>query len=260
MLAILAIRSMAKAVYSATNIGHYGLAFDYYTHFTSPIRRYPDLTVHRLLDKYAEGEKSVDPVKLEDQCKHMSAQEQLAANAERASIKYKEVEYMGDRLGGVFAGHVSGVTEWGLYVELDETHCEGLVGIRGLDDDFYEFDEKNYCIRGRRRGKIYRLGDPITIQVARADLIKKQLDFVLVDDENPANSHRIDREPITEQNSRSTSSRLSRDERKRVQYEGGSASRRQQRGARGNSTRRQAKEARGNKSNKTRRSGKPRRR
>ncbi len=261
MLAILAIRSMAKAIYSATNIGHYGLAFDYYTHFTSPIRRYPDLTVHRLLDKYAAGEKSVDPVKLEDQCKHMSAQEQLAANAERASIKYKEVEFMGQRLGGVFTGHISGVTEWGLYVELDETHCEGLVGIRGLDDDFYEFDEKNYCIRGRRRGKVYRLGDPISIQVARADLIKKQLDFVLVDKENPANSHRIDKEPITELNSRSTG-RLSREEHRRAQYEGGTASHRQQRGARGNTTRRQAKENRGKtvKTTKTRRSGKPRRR
>ena len=152
------------------------------------------------------------------------------------------------------------MTEWGLYVELDETHCEGLVGIRGLDDDFYEFDEKNYCIRGRRRGKVYSLGDPITIQVARADLIKKQLDFVLVDKENPANSHRIDREPITEQNSRSTNSgRLSRDERRRSQYEGGNASRRQQRGARGNSTRRQAKEARKSApSRKSSRSGKPR--
>ena len=164
---------------------------------------------------------------------------------------------MGQRPGGVFTGHISGVTEWGLYVEIDETHCEGLVGIRGLDDDFYEFDEKNYCIRGRRRGRVYRLGDPITIQVARADLIKKQLDFVIVDDENPANSHRIDREPITEQNSRSMSGRLSRDERQRMQYEGGSASRHQQRGARGNSTRRQAKEARGAKAGRGGRAGKP---
>ena len=167
---------------------------------------------------------------------------------------------MGQRLGGVFTGHISGVTEWGLYVELDETHCEGLVGIRGLDDDFYEFDEKNYCIRGRRRGKVYSLGDPITIQVARADLIKKQLDFVLVDKENPANSHRIDREPITEQNSRSTSGRMSRDERKRQQYEGSSASRRQKRGARGNSTRRQAKEAKSRRSSKSGKSNKSNRR
>ena len=166
---------------------------------------------------------------------------------------------MGQRLGGVFKGHISGVTEWGLYVELEETHCEGLVGIRGLDDDFYEFDEKNYCIRGRRRNRVYRLGDPITIQVARADLIKKQLDFVLVDKENPADSHRIDKEPITEQNSRSTSGRLSRDERQRMQYEGGSASRRQQRGNRGNSTRRQVRDNKvGKLGRKSSRSGKPR--
>lgn len=263
MLAILAIRSMAKAIYSANNIGHYGLAFDYYTHFTSPIRRYPDLMVHRLLDQYAAGGKSVDAATLEEQCKHMSSQEQLAANAERASIKYKEVEYMGARLGGVFEGHISGVTEWGLYVELTETHCEGLVGIRGLDDDFYEFDEKNYCIRGRRRGKVYRLGDPITIQVARADLIKKQLDYVLVNDENPAGSHRIDKEPITEQNSRGSGGKLSRDERKRQQYEGGSASRRQQRGNRGNSAKRRGQDARderGKGKKKSSRSGRPRKR
>ena len=264
MLAILAIRSMAKAIYSATNIGHYGLAFDFYTHFTSPIRRYPDLMVHRLLDQYAAGGKSADVATLEEQCKHMSSQEQLAANAERASIKYKEVEYMGARLGGVFEGHISGVTEWGLYVELTETHCEGLVGIRGLDDDFYEFDEKNYCIRGRRRGKVYRLGDPITIQVARADLIKKQLDFVLVDKENPANTHRIDKEPITEQNSRNTGGKMSRDERKRQEYEGGSASRRQQRGNRGNSGKRRGQETRdegrGGKGKKPSRSGRPRKR
>ncbi len=263
MLAILAIRSMAKAIYSANNIGHYGLAFDYYTHFTSPIRRYPDLMVHRLLDQYAAGGKSVDAATLEEQCKHMSSQEQLAANAERASIKYKEVEYMGARLGGVFEGHISGVTEWGLYVELTETHCEGLVGIRGLDDDFYEFDEKNYCIRGRRRGKVYRLGDPITIQVARADLIKKQLDYVLVNEENPAGSHRIDKEPITEQNSRGSGGKLSRDERKRQQYEGGSASRRQQRGNRGNSAKRRGQDARderGKGKKKSSRSGRPRKR
>ena len=150
-----------------------------------------------------------------------------------------------------------------MYVELDETHCEGLVGIRGLDDDFYEFDEKNFCIRGRRSNRIYRLGDPITIQVARADLIKKQLDFVIVDKENPAGTHRIDKEPITEKNSRSMGGKISRDERQRMQYEGASASRRQQRGNRGNSTRRQYREGhvgKPGKSGKPKRSGKPRRR
>ena len=234
LLSILAIRSMAKAVYSATNVGHYGLAFDYYTHFTSPIRRYPDMMVHRLLDRYAKpGARSVNLADLESECNHVSAQEQLATQAERASIKYKEVEYMGERLGGVFTGHVSGVTEWGLYVELDETKCEGLVGIRSLDDDFYEFDEKNYLIRGRRRHRVYQLGDPITIQVARADLIKKQLDFVVVDDRHPAGTHRIDREPITEKNA-GVVARMARqsrrDERRREEHEGGSASRRRKRG------------------------------
>lgn len=202
LLSILAIRSMAKAVYSSTNVGHYGLAFDYYTHFTSPIRRYPDMMVHRLLDRYAKkGSRSVNITDLEEQCKHVSAQEQQASQAERASIKYKEVEFMGKRLGKVFEGHISGVTEWGIYVEIDETHCEGLVGIRSLDDDFYEFDEKNFLIRGRRRNHTYQLGDPITVQVARADLIKKQLDFVVVDDRHPAFTHRIDKHAITEENS-----------------------------------------------------------
>ena len=172
LLSILAIRSMAKAMYSSINVGHYGLAFDYYTHFTSPIRRYPDMMVHRLLDRYAEGGRSVNQDSLEEDCKHTSSQEQLAAAAERASIKYKEVEFMGERLGGVYDGRISGVTEWGLYVELDETHCEGLISIRDLDDDFYEFDEKNFCLLGRRTHRKYQLGDKITIQVARADLIK----------------------------------------------------------------------------------------
>jgi len=239
MLSILAIRSMAKAVYSATNVGHYGLAFEYYTHFTSPIRRYPDLMVHRLLDRYARrGATTANAQTLEDQCKHMSAQEQLAANAERASIKFKEVEFMGERLGGVFNGHISGVTEWGLYVELDDTHCEGLVGIRGLNDDFYEYDEKNYCLRGRRTRHTYRLGDKISIQVSRADLVKKQLDFVLVDENNPAGSHRIDREPITYDNS--VSARMSKEEQRRSKYEGANASNRTRRNHRGNSTSRRS--------------------
>lgn len=241
LLSILAIRSMSKAVYSTTNVGHYGLAFDYYTHFTSPIRRYPDMMVHRLLDRYAEkGSRSVNEEKLEEDCQHTSAQEQLAANAERASIKYKAVEFMGYRLGGVFEGHVSGVTEWGIYVEVDETHCEGMIPVRDLDDDFYEFDEKNYCLRGRRTHRTYQLGDKIKIQVARADLIKKQLDYVLVDKNNPAGTHHIDKAPITQANRFNSAD--SAGDRRRSSREGGRASNRQRRGSRGNSTRREVRE------------------
>lgn len=182
LLSTLAIRSMAKAVYSTENIGHYGLAFDYYTHFTSPIRRYPDMMVHRLLDRYLAGGRSVNLEKLEDECKHSSEMEQLAANAERSSIKYKQVEYMADHLGEVFEGVISGVTEWGLYVELDENMCEGLIPVRDLADDYYEFDEKNFCLIGRRNNIRYRLGDKVRVKVARTDLNKKQLDFMLLDD------------------------------------------------------------------------------
>ncbi|MDE6134404.1 MAG: RNB domain-containing ribonuclease, partial [Muribaculaceae bacterium] len=185
LLATLAIRSMAKAIYTTQNIGHYGLGFEYYTHFTSPIRRYPDMMVHRLLERYLAGGRSVNIQKLEDQCKHSSDMEQLAANAERASIKYKQVEYMGDHLGEVYPGVISGVTEWGLYVELDENKCEGLIPMRDLADDYYDFDAKNYCLTGRRHNNRYRLGDKVQVQVARADLQKKQLDFALVDEKNP---------------------------------------------------------------------------
>ncbi len=184
-LSTLAIRSMAKAVYSTTNIGHYGLGFDFYTHFTSPIRRFPDMMVHRLLEKYLAGGRSVNVQKLEEQCKHSSDMEQLAANAERSSIKYKQVEYMRDHLGEVYDGIISGVTEWGLYVEINENKCEGLVPVRDLADDYYDFDEKNYCLVGRRRNNRYRLGDAIQVQVARCDLDKKLLDFVVVDKNNP---------------------------------------------------------------------------
>ena len=180
LIETIAIRSMAKAVYTTSNVGHYGLAFNYYTHFTSPIRRYPDMMVHRLLERYLAGGRSVTKEKYEELCKHSSNMEQLAANAERASIKYKQVEFMADKIGQVFDGVISGITEWGIYVEIKENMCEGMVPIRELDDDFYEFDEKNYCLRGRRTHREYRLGDELNIKVTKANLERKQLDFVLV--------------------------------------------------------------------------------
>ena len=180
LIETVAIRAMQKAKYSTDNVGHYGLAFDYYTHFTSPIRRYPDMMVHRLLERYLAGGRSVMKKKYEDLCKHCSDMEQVAANAERASVKYKQVEFMSDKLGQVFDGVISGVTEWGIYVELNENKCEGMVPIRDLEGDYYEFDEKNYCLVGQRTRKRYQLGDSITVRVAQANLERKQLDFQLV--------------------------------------------------------------------------------
>ncbi len=180
MIEMITLRAMMKAKYSTHNVGHYGLAFDYYTHFTSPIRRYPDLMVHRLLTKYAQGGRSVNQDKYEELCEHCSEMEQTAAQAERSSIKYKQVEYMSEHLGETFVGTISGVTEFGIYVEVDENKCEGMIPLRDLDDDYYEFDEKNYRLRGRSHHHCYNLGDSVKIQVARADLYRKQLDYKLV--------------------------------------------------------------------------------
>ena len=176
----------------------------YYTHFTSPIRRYPDMLVHRLLAKYAEGARSADKIKLEEECRHDSDMEQLAANAERASIRYKQVEFMRDRLGEIYEGVISGVTEWCFYVELDESMCEGLVPIRDLADDYYDLDEKNYCLIGRRHGARYTLGDRVKVQVARADLDRKQLDFALIDDKGNPNRPLEERKPGKRHNPRNT--------------------------------------------------------
>ena len=181
LIETVALRAMMKAKYSTHNIGHFGLAFDYYTHFTSPIRRYPDTMVHRLLTRYANGEPSANQKYYEELCEHSSAMEQIAANAERDSIKYKMVEFMEDKIGEIFEAHISGIQSYGIYCEIDENHCEGMVPMRDLDDDYYEFDEKNYCLVGRRRHHRYQLGDAITIRVARANLEKRQLDFTLVE-------------------------------------------------------------------------------
>lgn len=183
MLEQLAIRTMAKAIYTTENIGHYGLAFKYYTHFTSPIRRYPDVMVHRLLQYYLDGGETVKKEEYEDLCKHSSEMEKLAADAERSSVKYKQVEFLKDRIGMEFEGTISGVTEWGIYVEITENKCEGMVKIKDLPgNDFYVYDEDNYTIYGKRSGRKFRLGDKVRIEIKKADLFKKQLDFLLVEE------------------------------------------------------------------------------
>ena len=182
LIETVALRAMMKARYSTHNIGHYGLAFDYYTHFTSPIRRYPDTMVHRLLTKYQEGGRSANQEKYEELCEHCSDMEVTAQQAERDSIKYKMVEFMEDKIGESYDAHISGIQSYGIYCEIDENHCEGMVPMRDLDDDYYDFDERNYCLIGRRHHHKYQLGDPIRIKVARANLEKRQLDFALDND------------------------------------------------------------------------------
>ena len=188
VIQLVALRAMMKAKYSIHNIGHFGLAFDYYTHFTSPIRRYPDTMVHRLITRYQQGGRSANKDHYEELCEHCSDMEQVAANAERDSIKYKMVEFMGDHVGEEFDAHISGIQSFGIYCEIDENHCEGMVPMRDLDDDYYDFDERNYCLVGRRRHNRYQLGDPIRIMVARANIEKRQLDFTIVGSNTPAKS------------------------------------------------------------------------
>ena len=180
--ATIAVRTMAKAKYTTDNIGHYGLAFPYYTHFTSPIRRYPDLMVHRLLTHYLVDKGApVDEALLERECEHSSAMEVLASQAERSSIRYKQVEYMQQYVGYGFEGTISGLAEWGIYVELNDSKCEGLVPMRDLSDDYYEYDEKNFCLVGRSSGRRYVMGDQLVVRVAGANLERKQLDFQLIE-------------------------------------------------------------------------------
>ena len=183
MVDTIAIRTMSKAYYSTENIGHYGLAFPYYTHFTSPIRRYPDLMVHRLLERYLQGGTSVNADEYEDYCRHCSIMEKKAADAERTSVKYKQAEFLADKLGQVFPALISGVSKWGIYAEIEGNKCEGMIPIGSLKDDYYMLDEDNYQVIGRRHGRCYKLGYPVHIRVKKVDLLKKQIDFELVEEE-----------------------------------------------------------------------------
>jgi ribonuclease R len=187
----LAIRTMAKAKYTTEPLGHFGLAFDHYSHFTSPIRRYPDMMAHRLLEHYLQGGKNVEAEPVEEECKHSSEREKLAANAERASIKYKQVEYMSARVGEQFKGVVSGLTEWGMYVEVEENKCEGMIRVSDIPGDFFELDKDNYRLVGQRTKRIIQFGDELQVIVKAANLLDRTIDFELVD-ERPMSQRRND--------------------------------------------------------------------
>ena len=215
VIQLVALRAMMKAKYSIHNIGHFGLAFDYYTHFTSPIRRYPDTMVHRLITRYQQGGRSANKDHYEELCEHCSDMEQVAANAERDSIKYKMVEFMGDHLGEEFDAHISGIQSFGIYCEIDENDCEGMVPMRDLDDDYYDFDERNYCLVGRRRHNRYQLGDPIRIKVARVNLEKKQLDFTIISNNGDKTKKKTEKEDGAKDGESSKGSKSSKGKRKR---------------------------------------------